>query len=70
VDTRFQLPAEQVDMVIAAGHDALRGNRIFNDFLASIGGRKGPRPSAPPKPESTPVAQVPATTTGQKTATR
>jgi NTE family protein len=70
VDTRFQLPAEQVDMVIAAGHDALRGNRIFNEFLAGIGGRKGPRPSAPPKSESTPVAQVPATTTGQNTATR
>jgi NTE family protein len=60
VDTRFQLPAPQVDMVIAAGHDALRRNRIFNQFLAGTGGRRRP---SPPKPESTPVARAPAATT-------
>jgi NTE family protein len=68
VDTRFQLPEDQVDMVIAAGHDALRTDRVFNDFIASIGGGKRRRPIAPPKPESTPVAQAPATTTGQRAA--
>ena len=33
VDTRFKLPAEQVDFVIDAGRDALRANPIFQDFI-------------------------------------
>jgi NTE family protein len=62
VDTRFQLPTQQVDTVIAAGHDALRGNRIFNEFLAGVGARRRPGPP-PPAPESTPVARAPAPST-------
>lgn len=36
VPTRFKLPEAQVDMVIAAGRDALRANDVFRRFLASI----------------------------------
>jgi NTE family protein len=56
VDTRFKLPADQVDMVIEAGRDALRANTGFRDFLAGVGGR--PRPVPPRGPESTPVAEI------------
>jgi NTE family protein len=64
VETRFSLPADQVDMLITAGGDALRGNRVFRDFLASVGGRAGPpRPTAP-KPQAPNVASVSAGTTG------
>jgi NTE family protein len=37
VPTRFQLPENQVDMVIAAGRDALRANAVFRQFMASLG---------------------------------
>jgi NTE family protein len=37
VPTRFQLPENQVDMVIAAGRDALRANEVFRHFMASLG---------------------------------
>jgi NTE family protein len=60
IDTRLTLPAAEVDTLIAAGHDALRANPIFQDFLAGLGGRSPPRPGAPPKSESTPVAAAPA----------
>jgi NTE family protein len=63
VDTRFKLPADQVDAVIEAGHDALRANPIFQAFLGSAGGRKPMRPKLPPKPGATPVASVAAPTT-------
>jgi NTE family protein len=59
VDTRFTLPAAEVDTMIEAGHDALRTSRMFQDFLRSIGGRRAPQPE-PTKPESTPVADLPA----------
>lgn len=36
VPTRFQLPAEQVDSVIAAGGDALRASPIFRSFAAGL----------------------------------
>ena len=36
VPTRFQLPADQVDMLIAAGADAVRADATFKDFLASL----------------------------------
>jgi NTE family protein len=36
VPTRFNLPAEQVDMLIAGGADALRANDVFKAFLASL----------------------------------
>ena len=61
VETRFSLPADQVDMLITAGGDALRGNRVFRDFLASVGGRAAPRPPAPQAPH---VASVSSGTTG------
>ena len=44
VDTRFKLPADQVDAVIAAGRDALRINPTFRDFLKGMGGRALPAP--------------------------
>jgi NTE family protein len=59
VDTRFKLPADQVDAVIESGHDALRINPIYRDFLSGISSRR--RPNAPRKPsQSTPVAVMPA----------
>ena len=36
VPTRFKLPQEQVDMLIAAGRDALRESDVFKRFLASL----------------------------------
>jgi NTE family protein len=63
VDTRLKLPADQVDAVIAAGHDALRINPTFRDFLKGIGGRAlpAPQPTDPAEPSSTPVAVLPGT---------
>jgi hypothetical protein len=63
VDTRFKLPADQVDFVIQAGHDALRANPIYQSFLEGAGGRRPIRPRLPPKPEATPVASVAEPTT-------
>ncbi len=37
VPTAFKLPPDQVDMLIAAGHDAVKGNPVFRSFLASLG---------------------------------
>jgi NTE family protein len=63
VDTRLKLPANQVDIVIAAGRDALGVNPAFGDFLKSIGGRSrqpAPFPGEPATPaESAPVAVLP-----------
>jgi NTE family protein len=63
VDTRLKLPTDQVDAVIAAGHDALRANPTFRDFLKGIGGRAvpAPEPTEPAEPPSTPVAGMPDT---------
>jgi len=63
VDTRFKLPTDQVDAVIAAGHDALRINPTFREFLKGIGGRVLParEPTGPAEPPSTPVAVLPDT---------
>jgi NTE family protein len=36
VPTRFQLPPEQVDSVIAAGRDALRANPTFRSFASNL----------------------------------
>ena len=55
VDTRFQLPADQVDFVIEAGHDALRANPVFQDFI----GIRRHRPHGPRRPQSVPVAVTP-----------
>jgi NTE family protein len=39
VPTRFKLPPEQVDMVIAAGAEALRNDSAYRAFLSDLGGR-------------------------------
>jgi NTE family protein len=58
VETRLKLPPDQVEMLIAAGHDALRTNPTFRDFLKSMPGvQPGPPPATVPTPRhSTPVA--------------
>src|SRR3984885_13322406 len=56
VETSFKLPPDQVEMVIAAGHDALKYNAIFRSFLTSLAG--GPRPSGG-VPVTGPVAPPP-----------
>jgi NTE family protein len=50
VETSLHLPPQQVDMTIAAGHDALENNSVFRDFLNSFG-------HAPP-PRGAPVASA------------
>ncbi len=52
VETRFKLPPDQVDMLIAAGHDALETNVTFRAFLNSM-------PRAPPGPPSVPPPPPP-----------
>jgi NTE family protein len=37
VETAFKLPADQVDMVISAGHDALQASPTFRSFYESLG---------------------------------
>jgi NTE family protein len=51
VETRFKLPPDQIEMLIAAGHDALRSNKVFREFLNA-----GPRIGPPPQPRGAPVA--------------
>jgi NTE family protein len=36
IPTRFKLPAEDVDLLIGAGADAVRVNNVFQSFLASL----------------------------------
>jgi NTE family protein len=47
VPTRFKLPQDQVDMLIAAGRDVVRGNETFQRFLASLSKRSMTGSSAP-----------------------
>ena len=50
VETRFNLPPQQVDMLIDAGRDALKGNKTFREFLSSTQpARPRPVPVAAPK---------------------
>jgi NTE family protein len=51
--TRFALPPDEVDALIAAGGDALRKNALFRDFLAGAGQRP------PQGPRILPVADTP-----------
>jgi NTE family protein len=66
VDTRFKLPVEQVDAVIAGGRDALAVNPQYREFLKGFGGQTQPRqqpvPEAPlpSEPPPTPVAAAPS----------
>ena len=46
---------EQVDMVISAGHDALRNSSVLRSFVASLGG--APRPPSLPLPAPGPTSQ-------------
>ena len=60
VDTRLKLPTDQVDAVIAAGHDALRANPTFREFLKGIAvpGAPPSAPAEPSEPPSVPVAEA------------
>jgi NTE family protein len=53
VETRLKLPPDQVDMLISAGRDALKANKVFREFLNA-----GPRFRPPPRPRSAPVADA------------
>jgi NTE family protein len=55
VETSFKLPPEQVEMVIQAGHDALRASSVFRSFVASLGGV--PRAPSVPLPAPGPTSQ-------------
>jgi predicted acylesterase/phospholipase RssA len=52
IKTTLQLPPNQVDMLIAAGHDALKGSPVFHAFLQSLPSVQ--RPSV--APTATPMA--------------
>jgi NTE family protein len=56
VETRFNLPPEQVEMLIAAGHDALNDSQVFRAFLASL--NRAPTPPGPAAPEIAPSAMI------------
>jgi NTE family protein len=47
VETRFKLPPDQVEMLIAAGRDALKTNNVFRQFLGSMPHMPPLRPAAP-----------------------
>jgi NTE family protein len=51
VETRLRLPPDQVDMLITAGRDALKGSTVFRSFLNG-----SPRLQPRPQPRGTPVA--------------
>jgi NTE family protein len=59
VDTRLKLPTNQVDMVIAAGRDAVRVNPTFRAFLKGLVVPNAPLTPEPEQPPSTPVAGMP-----------
>ena len=46
IPTRFTLSQQQVEKLIVAGQDALRGNAMFHAFLSSINGRLAAGPSS------------------------
>ena len=56
VETAFKLPPDQVDMVISAGQDALRGSPTFRSFYESLGRAPPPRSSPTAGPIETPSA--------------
>jgi NTE family protein len=57
VATRFTLPPEQVDALIAAGGDALRASQLFREFLAGLA--PGPRPVPSARAHDTILAAAP-----------
>ena len=48
VETAFKLPPDQVEMVIAAGQDAVKNSGVFRTFLDSLGRGRGGTPVAAP----------------------
>ena len=46
VETAFKLPPDQVEMVISAGQDALRGSSVFRSFYESLGAPRRGKPVA------------------------
>jgi NTE family protein len=63
IETRFKLPPDQVETLIAAGRDVLNTNDKFRAFLTSLGRAPPPRsplqrPPAPMRP-GTPVSMAP-----------
>ena len=66
VETRLRLPPDKVDMLIAAGHDALAANPTFQAFMHSLErGALPPRP-AHPRPHGAPVAVTPQSSAAQE----
>ena len=55
VETAFKLPPDQVDMLIAAGHDALKQSTVFNAFMDSM----GRLPVRPPRARGRPIVSQP-----------
>lgn len=47
IATRFTLPTEEVDLLIASGREAIRNNPVVNGFLGSLRGGPGAGASAP-----------------------
>jgi len=56
VETRFKLPPATVDMVIAAGHEALNNNTKFRAFVRSLDGSVAP-PTRRRQQQGVPVAE-------------
>ena len=57
------MPSDQVEMLIAAGHDALRNNPTFRDFLKSM---PGVQPAGPPVAVAKPTRPTPIATSDIK----
>ncbi len=57
VQTQFKLPPDQVNLLIAAGHDALFANPTFHAFMGTL--PRGPQMPPHPRPRTAPVAVVP-----------
>jgi NTE family protein len=69
VETSFNLPPEEVDMVISAGHDAVKNSSVFRAFVASLGGAPRP-PSLPlPAPGAGPQSSSPQSSSPQGVST-
>jgi NTE family protein len=58
VETRLRLPGDQVDLLIAAGRDALKNNDMFRQFLGTTPHAPAARPLLRPYPPNTPVSDL------------
>lgn len=68
VETRFKLPPDQVNMLIAAGRDALAVNPAFVAFMRSLPHALPAPPPGRPPTRSVPVAAAPAAPPARETA--